>query len=292
MAGTPRLDIDLTFSLEPARHRGETDVGESDHLLTGTITAHGSEVQIYASDPELLISGKAPNLVAIRELAAQMAQVGVSVTLSGPAGLIAGMGDVKSSLVQRAMTGSPHIRLGGATAIAPLLRSRPSATSIPLPPPTPFPLVPTVSRRVRRRITTTHYTPGSGRPRLVFVVGSENWDGTPPREFDLLPGVTTIGSGEDCDLRLDGLLPVHAEIRHDGSDEYVLYAHGPIRSSAVRAADGDGQILRTGARLELGDWRMAFFRAEFADHGRPFGGRVGGELAHQKPQPGRAAPKN
>jgi len=292
VAAIPRFDIELEFSLEPARPAGGTDADESGHLLTGTITAHGSEVQIYASDPELLISGKAPNLVAIRDLAAQMAKAGVSVTLSGPGGLVAGMGDVKASLVHRAMTGSPHIRLGSATAIAPLLRSRPSAASIPLPPPTPFPLVPTVNRRVRRRVTTTHYTPGSGRPRLIFVVGSENWDGTPPREFDLLPGVTTVGSGEECDLRLDGLLALHAEIRHDDNDEYVLYAHGPIRSSAVRAAEGAGQILRTGARLELGDWRMAFFRAEFADHGRPFGGRVGGELAHQKPQPGRAAPKN
>ncbi|MBK4346820.1 FHA domain-containing protein [Lacisediminihabitans changchengi] len=285
-----RFDIELEFSLEEAA--GAADDGEPSKLLTGSITAHGSEVQIYASDPELLISGRAPKLTALRELATQMAELGVSVTLTGPAGYIAGMGDVKSSLVQRAMTGSPHIRLGAATAIAPLLRARPTASSISLPPSTPFPLVPTVSRRLRRRVTTTHYTPGSGRPRLIFVVGSEYWDGTPPREFELLPGVTTIGSDEKCDLRLDGLLPMHAEIRHDGNDEYVLYAHGPIASSAVRAVEGQGQILRTGARLELGDWRMAYFRAEFADHGRPFGGRVGGELARQKPQPERRVPKN
>ncbi|HSP75244.1 MAG TPA: hypothetical protein VLO31_03400, partial [Cryobacterium sp.] len=50
-----------------------------------------------------------------------------------------------------------------------------------------------------------------------------------------------------------------------------------------------GQILRTGARIEMGPWRLAFFREEYADHGRPYGGRVGGEFAVQKPQPSRRA---
>lgn len=43
-------------------------------------------------------------------------------------------------------------------------------------------------------------------------------------------------------------------------------------------------VLRTGARVQMGQWSMAFFREEFADHGRPFGGRSGGELAYQRPQ--------
>ena len=54
----------------------------------------------------------------------------------------------------------------------------------------------------------------------------------------------------------------------------------------TRASKSGGRILRTGARIELGPWRMGFFREEFADHGRPYGGRVGGELARQKRQPG------
>jgi hypothetical protein len=45
--------------------------------------------------------------------------------------------------------------------------------------------------------------------------------------------------------------------------------------------------LRTGALITLGPWRLAFFREEFADHGRPFGGRMGGEFAVQRPQPAR-----
>ena len=34
----------------------------------------------------------------------------------------------------------------------------------------------------------------------------------------------------------------------------------------------------------MGSWRLAYFREEFADHGRPFGGRSGGEFAYQRPQ--------
>ena len=40
-------------------------------------------------------------------------------------------------------------------------------------------------------------------------------------------------------------------------------------------------------RVEVGAWTMTFFREEFADHGRPYGGRVGGEIGHQRPQPER-----
>jgi hypothetical protein len=136
--------------------------------------------------------------------------------------------------------------------------------------------------------TSTHAERGAGRPRLIFKVG-ENWDGTPPREFDLLDGTTRIGSAEDMDLRLDGLDPFHAEIRHSDHDEYVLLhvtaddeQNGPMMSSAGLAGEG---ILRTGAPVELGSWAMSFFREEFADHGRPGGGREGGEGAHQ---PGQA----
>lgn len=282
MAVTTRLDIDLTFSL--------TEPGQSD-VLEGTITASGSEVQIFASRPELLVSGRSMKLQSIRGIAAEIAALGFSVAVTGPAGTIASIGDVNTPLVQRVVTGSPHIRLGSATAIAPLLRARSKESAITVPPSTLFPLIPTVSRRVRRRISTTHYIPGSGRPRLIFVIGSKNWDGKPPREFDLLPGVTTIGAGRDCDLRLDGLDEVHAEIRHDANDEYVLFAHGDAAGN-TRTDEGfgrkdGGQILRTGARIELGPWRMGYFREEFADHGRPFGGRLGGELSRQKPQQNR-----
>jgi hypothetical protein len=45
-----------------------------------------------------------------------------------------------------------------------------------------------------------------------------------------------------------------------------------------------GRILRTGALITLGSWRLAFFREEFADHGRPFGGRDGRKFPVQRQQ--------
>jgi hypothetical protein len=289
MVAVPRLDIDLTFSLdEPGPADGAA--------LEGTITAAGTDVEIFASRPEMLMQGRSVKLADIRGLAQEIAGFGFSITLSGPDGVIARIGDVNAPVIQRVITRSPHIRLGSAAAIAPLLRRRGiTAPVIPLPPKTLFPIVPTVSRRIRRTATTTHHVPGSGRPRLIFVVGSKNWDGRMPREFNLLPDGTTIGSGAEADLQLAGLNPLHAEIRHTADDEYVLYPIGELSgSSRLDGAGGrrdGGQVLRTGTRIEFGQWKMAYFREEFADHGRPHGGRVGGELARQKPQsdtrPGR-----
>ncbi len=289
--GGIRLHIDLAFSLfEPGA------ANDSDEQMQGTITADGTEVQIYTSDPALLAQGRSMDLGQVRGIADELASKGLTVTLTGPGGLIARIGDVDAPLLQRIVTKSPHISLGSASALAPLFlgRSRAAAApvAVPMPPSTLFPLVPTLDRKNRRRVTTTHYTPGSGRPRLIFVVGSENWNGQMPREFNLLPGTTTIGSGAEVSLQLDGLKPVHAEIRHDENDEYVLYPLGDYSGSVRESEDsgpgrGRGQILRTGARIEMGPWRMAYFREEFADHGRPHGGRVGGEFAVQKPQPPR-----
>lgn len=89
------------------------------------------------------------------------------------------------------------------------------------------------------------------------------------------------------------MAPIHAEIRHARDDEYVLY---PFDASGGGSAPEPGKpapgprVLRTGARIELGTWRLAYYREEFADHGRPHGGRQGGELAIQKPQPPKPYP--
>lgn len=289
MVAIPRLEIDLSFSLDEPGSAGGV-------ALEGTITAAGTDVEIFANRPEALMQGRSVKLADIRGLAQEIAGFGLSITVSGPDGVIARIGDVKAPVIQRVITGSPHIRLGSAAAIAPLLRRRgTTAPAIPLPPKTLFPIVPTVSRRIRRTATTTHHVPGSGRPRLIFVVGSKNWDGRMPREFNLLPDGTTIGSGAEADLQLAGLNPLHAEIRHTADDEYVLYPLGELSGSSRLAGAGGrrdgGQVLRTGTRIEFGQWKMAYFREEFADHGRPHGGRVGGEFARQKPQsdtrPGR-----
>ncbi|GAA4672355.1 FHA domain-containing protein [Frondihabitans cladoniiphilus] len=135
--------------------------------------------------------------------------------------------------------------------------------------------------------TSTHAEPGAGRPRLIFKAG-EDWDGTPPREFDLLPTTTVIGSGPDADLQLEGLDPVHARIEHTDDDEYVLThataesdQNAPVLEGAALPGEG---ILRTGSPVELGTWSLSYYRDEFADHGRPGGGRQGGEGEHQPPQ--------
>ncbi len=282
-----RLDIDLSFS--------EEEVGSDADVppFEGTITAAGSEIRIVVSDPSRLPGNGRRTLAELSTVAEALASRGISVKLEGPDGPILQLGDVKSGALQRVITGSKHIRLGSVAAVAPLLvrRNGDRTLTFPIPPETPLPLVPTINRTVRRRITTTHYTPGSGRPRLIFAVGDSSWDGSRPREFDLLPTKTVIGSGEEADLRLPGLAPIHAEIRHEGDDEYVLYGFDQVGGGGAReqgpGRDRGGRILRTGARIELGDWRLAYFRAEFADHGRPYGGRQGGEFSDQRKQPPR-----
>ena len=296
MSPTTRLDIDLQFSLAEPDPAGDTTDAAGAERMQGTIKASGLDVEIFSSKPEMFVRTNTVKLKDLRGLAGDLAERGLSVSVSGPNGLIIRLGAVKAPVIQRLLTGSAHIALGSRAALAPLLRRRSAAgsesLSLPLPPPTLLPLVPTFDRRIRRRVTTTHYTPGAGRPRLIFVIGSENWNGQMPREFDLSPTVTTIGSAPDADLQLAGLQPFHAEIRHDENDEYVLYPLGDVSGGAKREprqGRRDGQVLRTGARIEMGPWRMAYFREEYADHGRPFGGRLGGELSVQKPQPSRRA---
>lgn len=296
MSPTTRLDIDLEFSLAEPGTPGDTTEATGAEQMGGTITASGLDVEIFSSRPEMFVRTSTMKLKELRGLAGDLAERGLTVSVSGPDGLIIRLGAVKAPVIQRLLTGSSHITLGSRAALVPLLRRRSAAPeaglSLPLPPATLLPLVPTFDRRIRRRVTTTHYTPGAGRPRLVFVIGSKNWNGQMPREFDLLPTVTTIGSAPDADLQLAGLQPFHAEIRHDDNDEYVLYPLGDVSGGAkrnYRQDENDGQVLRTGARIEMGPWRMAYFREEYADHGRPHGGRVGGELSVQKPQPSRRA---
>ncbi|MBG6054218.1 hypothetical protein IWX81_000608 [Salinibacterium sp. CAN_S4] len=273
------LDIDLTFSVE-------TDT----ELVSGTVRASGSTVTVFVDNPAAFLAGGSTLRGGIPEIVDSLADEGVTVTVEGPKGVVASIGAVRPSVLSRLASGSTHVRLGGIPALMDALRRSSGSPGIPMPPSTVFPLVPTISRRVKRRVTTTHYLRGSGRPRLIFVVGSEVWDGKPPREFALLDGTTVIGSGAGADLRLEGLALRHAEIRHDENDDYVYHLLTPPPAGEligdVRELTPKGRILRTGARIELGQWRMGFFREEFADHGRPYGGRIGGELARQKRQPG------
>jgi hypothetical protein len=134
-------------------------------------------------------------------------------------------------------------------------------------------------------VTTTHDTRGGGHPRLIFSVGGGGRATSEAREFELLPGVTTIGSADDADLRLTGLEDHHAEVRRDASDEYVYVDLGTRSGSRVDGRPVVGQhVMRTGDRIQFGQWTASFYRDEFADHGRPYGGRQGGEGAIQRAQ--------
>jgi hypothetical protein len=138
--------------------------------------------------------------------------------------------------------------------------------------------------------TTTHDPALGGAPRLIVVRGEE---GNLPHEtaelerfFPLNDGVTTLGT--DGDVRLTGTDTHLAEIVHDEFDEYVYVQQSGTVPARINGEPITRHPLRTGDRLELGPWTLTYFREEYADHGRPFGGRQGGEGAVQESQPSRA----
>ncbi|MDZ4090347.1 MAG: FHA domain-containing protein [Arthrobacter sp.] len=274
MAPRFRADINLDFSLQEA----------SGEETRGSVKASGSEVVVALDRIDALQSQRLPSLGDLRPLAKTLSDQGLTVVVDGPDGRIISLGAVEAPASQRVITKSPHIKLGKLGALAPMLkrgRRSPAGGISLLPPGTLLPLLPTVKRRIPRRITTTHYTRGGGRPRLIFVQDSKSWNGQVPREFSLTAERVRIGSDESVDLQLPGLDGVHAEIVHNDRDEYVLVRHGKVTGSF---GPGSTSVLRTGSRLQMGQWCLAFFREEFADHGRPFGGRSGGEFAYQRPQ--------
>jgi predicted GNAT family acetyltransferase len=127
-----------------------------------------------------------------------------------------------------------------------------------------------------RTVTTTHGSWGAGHPRILATSDHGRY----VHEIDC--DLTHIGSSPESDLVLPATDPLHAKILHDTTDEYVLTMVGEGATSHGRHA-----MLRTGARFTAGPWQLVFARDEFADHGRPYGGRRGGELAHQR----REAPR-
>ncbi|WP_166982230.1 hypothetical protein [Paramicrobacterium fandaimingii] len=133
--------------------------------------------------------------------------------------------------------------------------------------------------------TTTHSDRGAGNPRLLVSRDSIQ------SVFDITTELVSIGSAESSELRLEGAELLHATIHHDEDDEYILtlIEEGLMTANPkTTASDGERtQILRQGARFTAGPWTLVFAREEFADHGRPFGGREGGEFSDQAAQPRR-----
>ncbi len=141
-------------------------------------------------------------------------------------------------------------------------------------------------------VTTTHDPAGGGRPRLVVALGGIVMiepDGTLKQtEFDLQRGATRIGSDPTAEIRLPGLDVEQAQISWDEFDEYVFTQLSSSVESRINGESMGTHPLRTGDRVEMGDWTLTYVREEFADHGRPYGGRQGGEGAVQQAQPLRS----
>lgn len=125
----------------------------------------------------------------------------------------------------------------------------------------------------RPPVTTTHAAWGAGHPRILATSEHERY------VHEIRCDLTHLGSADDSDLQLHATDPLHAKILHDITDEYVLTMFGEGATSSGRHA-----VLRTGAHFTAGPWQLIFVRDEFSDHGRPYGGRVGGEAGHQRPQ--------
>lgn len=278
------LAADLTFDIDvPA---GDGHPAAHVHAV---VTAEGNRIHVH-SDDILSLVGQ-PSRAAVRRIAAQLAQLGLIVDLSGPDGLIVSLGAVKASPAHRLVTRSSHMRLGSwsRAAAAARARLRPSSRATRLrapglPPGTPWPPFPSLATKPHVA-STTHDPAGGGNPRLYLSDTSDPGAAWPVGVYHLPPAGIRIGSGEDVDLRLAGVDELQAEVIRTDDDEYVLVARSTRMLSTVGGLQLPRQILRTGARIQLGTWRMSYVRDEYADHGRPYGGRIGGELGRQRTQP-------
>lgn len=279
MATRPGIEADLAFEVDVAGER----------TVAGTLRGSGARLRLDVDRPEVF-AGPA-DAGAVRTLARGLAERGLVVDVVHQGTRLLSLGATRAPWWQRGLTRSRHIRLAGLRGVlAPqVARLRRGESLLPdsglVPPPTLVPLVPTFARPRRRPATTTHAAPGAGSPRLTLSWGNHRWPSERRTVYWLDGETTRIGSGSDADIRLDELDELHAEVRHDEDDEYVVLGHSP--ETWVHGERRESALLRTGTRLQVGPWTLVYTREEYADHGRPYGGRIGGELGHQRSQPPR-----
>lgn len=278
------LDADLSLQVD-------TGVADDDpgRRLSATLTGCGSTLTLMLEGLDQVPLGlglrRPPDLV--RDLAQFLADEGLTLEVATPAGRLVSLGLVRQRIGDRAVTGSPHMAVHDRLATVRMLRSGgghgPAITEL-VPPPTPWPLTPTFTPPRRRRVTTTHDPLGGGHPRLVYYLRPPEVGGE-RLELALRRGTTTMGGAETDDVTIPGLAPGHLRIERDaGDDEYRVV---PVAGSTVlvsgRPVEGP-VVLRTGAVLRVGEVTLSYARDEYADHGRPYGGREGGEFSRQRPQ--------
>jgi hypothetical protein len=280
--GQLTLDADLRIDVDLPGHR----------RVSGTLTGSGTHLELRLSDP-FLFAGRG-DTATVNHLAETLARSGLSVTVHAPSGPLVTLGAPRTHWWQRRVTGSRHVRIERGASLWSLARGRARASAaraLPssdlVPSATLWPLLPTLRRRPAG-VSTTHDPAGGGYPRLIMAPREHPGPGDVQEVFALRGEVTTIGSAPEADVRIPGLLPRQAEVRRDDLDEYVVHRLGRPGDLLVNGAAVDEAVLRTATRLQLGEWTMSFYREEHADHGRPFGGRAGGEIGHQRAQPARA----
>jgi hypothetical protein len=274
---------------------------DEDHAVLGQLTAVGQDLELRLDHPELLASGA--DAAGIREAAATLAGLGVRLHVVSMEGIpLVSLGAVRSSWWQRRVTRSRHMRVASLRGSLTAARGRARRRTPVLPasgggvPTTPWPPLPTFQRRPRRPLTTTHQQGGSPRLTVVAAPQLPGAHTVGPRHW-LTDTTLVVGSDPGCDLVLPGLAPRHAEVRHTPDDEYAVRAlpapGGGTHEVRVHGELVADRVLRTSARLELGGWTLVYARDEHADHGRPFAGRIGGELGHQRRQaPRPTAPED
>lgn len=278
MTTTPTLRVEADVSFTAVSPDGTAG-------LTGTVVADGSTINVHVSGP---VASGVPSTTVVRRLAHVLAQQSLRLVVHGPQGMLVTLGDVRPPWWQRVLTRSPYVRLGSVRGARQLVR-RPGAprdfSPFSAPPTTMVPLFPTMSTRGPRPVTTTHDPRGGGGPRLIFALSPWPRAGEQQRVEYLTTERTTIGSSAECHIRVAGLEPLHAVVDRTADDEYLLTHVAAAGSSTVAGIPAQSGLLRTGASVALNATRLTYFREEYADHGRPYGGRIGGELGYQRPQP-------
>lgn len=268
------LSIDLAF---------EVDTPDGEHAA-GTVRSRGNEVVMQSADLSVLAGGRSNG--DLTALARQLAAQGMVLTIADEDGPLMRLGAVRSRFWHRVATRSKSVQVcrwrAAAALKAVVVAGRGHGVGIP--PPTPVPLHLPTAPWSRRRVTTTHDQYGGGHPRLYLSDTRIPSTGRKVHAFSLQPGDSTIGSGDDVDLHLDGIDALQAVVERTDDDEYELVTRGTTVHSYVNGRELPRQLLRTGSRIEIGPWRLTYVRDESADHGRPYGGRIGGELGRQRPQ--------
>ena len=270
----PSLQIDLRFEVD-------TPDGE---YAEGIVQSDGKMILVQSPDLSVLGGGRSND--DLTAMASMLADRGLIVTVADEDGAVMCLGAVRSRFWHRVATRSKFVQVvrwrAAAALKAVVVASR--SQGVGMPPPTPVPRHLPIAPWTRRRVTTTHDPYGGGHPRLYLSDTRVSAMARQVLFFSLLPGETIIGSGDAVDLYLDGVDPLQASVERTDDDEYELVTRGTTIHTYVSGRELPRQQLRTGARVEIGPWRLTYVRDEHADHGRPFGGRIGGELGRQRSQ--------